>query len=198
MSKFELLIATNNHHKVTEFSRLLKHAPYNLVTPNSIGLELEVEEDGVSFSENAIKKAEAFAKASGLLALADDSGIEVDAMGGRPGIYSARYGGPGLNDKDRVQLLLKELSNVPKIDRGCRYVAVIALASPEGHLKAFEGVCEGQVSLYPQGENGFGYDPIFYIAEKEITMAQATPAVKDQISHRGLATKKALQYFKVL
>ena len=183
---------------MTEFSRLLKHAPYKLVTPNSIGLELEVEEDGLSFTENAIKKAEAFAKASGLLSLADDSGIEVDAMDGRPGIYSARYGGLGLNDKDRVQLLLKELSSVPEKERGCRYVAVLALAMPEGCLKTFEGVCEGQVSLYPRGENGFGYDPIFYILEREITMAQAIPEIKDQLSHRGLATKKALHYLKVL
>lgn len=186
-----LLIATNNQHKVTEFRRLLGDMPCRLVTPRDAGLELDVEEDGVTFAENAAKKARAFAAASGLLSLADDSGIEVDAMDGRPGVYSARYGGPELSDDGRVQLLLEELRDVPDERRGCRYVAVITIAWPDGRLEQFEGTCEGRVAYKPSGANGFGYDPVFYVPGEDATMAEISSDAKDRISHRGIAVRKA-------
>ena len=162
-----------------------------MVTPRDVGLELDVEEDGVTFAENAAKKAHAFAAASGLLSLADDSGIEVDALDGRPGVYSARYGGPELSDEGRVQLMLKELAGVPDAQRGCRYVAVIAIAWPDGRLEQFEGACEGRVAFEPSGANGFGYDPVFYLPSESATMAEIPSEAKDRISHRGIAVRKA-------
>jgi XTP/dITP diphosphohydrolase len=186
-----LLIATNNQHKVSEFRRLLRDMPCRLVTPRDVSLELDVEEDGVTFAENAAKKARAFAAASGLLSLADDSGIEVDALDGRPGVYSARYGRPELLDEGRVQLMLKELENVPDVQRGCRYVAVIAIAWPDGRIEQFEGTCEGRVASEPSGANGFGYDPVFYVSSEDATMAEIPSEAKDRISHRGIAVRKA-------
>jgi XTP/dITP diphosphohydrolase len=186
-----LLLATNNPHKVAELQRLLREQPYRIVTPADLGLALEVVEDGATYAENAAKKARAFAQAAGMLSLADDSGIEVDALDGRPGIYSARYGGQGESDKNRVQLLLLELHDVPRERRGCRYVALIALAWPDGRLESFEGVCEGMVAWKPEGANGFGYDPIFYSPAHGMTVAQMPPELKDRISHRSQATRLA-------
>ena len=188
-----LLIASNNLHKVSEFQRLLGDTPYRLLTPRDAGLELDVEEDGVTFAENAAKKARAFAAASGLLSLADDSGIEVDALDGRPGVYSARYGGPELSDEGRVQLLLHELADVPTEQRGCRYVAVIAIAWPDGRLEQYEGTCEGRVAFEPSGANGFGYDPVFYVSSEDATMAEISSEAKDRISHRGITARKAVE-----
>ncbi|MDA1216456.1 MAG: RdgB/HAM1 family non-canonical purine NTP pyrophosphatase [Chloroflexi bacterium] len=186
-----LLIATNNQHKVSEFRRLLGDMPCRLVTPRDVGLELDVEEDGVTFAENAAKKARVFAAATGLLSLADDSGIEVDALDGRPGVYSARYGGPELSDEGRVHLMLRELVDVPVEQRGCRYVAVIAIAWPDGRLEQFEDACEGRVAFEPSGANGFGYDPVFYVPSEDATMAEISSEAKDRISHRGIAVRKA-------
>jgi XTP/dITP diphosphohydrolase len=186
-----LLIATNNQHKVSEFRRLLGDLPCGLVTPRDVGLELDVVEDGTTFAENAAKKALAFAATSELLSLADDSGIEVEAMDGRPGIYSARYGGAETTDEGRVQLLLQELAGVPDEQRGCRYVAVLAVAWPDGRVEQFEGTCEGRVALEPSGANGFGYDPVFYVPSEGATMAEISSEAKDRISHRGIAVRKA-------
>ena len=186
-----LLIATNNQHKVSEFRRLLRGMPCHLLTPLDVGLALDVEEDGATFTENATKKARAFAAASGILSLADDSGIEVDALDGRPGVYSARYGGPELSDEGRVQLMLRELENVSDGQRGCRYVAVIAIAWPNGRLEQFEGACEGRVAFEPSGANGFGYDSVFYVPSEDATMAKIPSEAKDRISHRGIAVRNA-------
>jgi XTP/dITP diphosphohydrolase len=184
-----LLIATNNAHKVTEFRRLLDGCGWALVTPREVGLALEVAEDGTTFAQNAALKARAFAQASGLPALADDSGIEVDALGARPGVYSARYGGPGLTDAGRVGLLLAELAGVSDAQRTARYRVVLALALPDGSLRTSEGACEGRIAHRPQGTGGFGYDPVFYIPAYGCTVGDLTPAQKDAVSHRGQAAR---------
>ena len=189
MTHRRLLIATNNTHKVVEFQRLLGGVPYDLVTPADLGIALDVEESGATFRENATLKARAFAEASGMPSLADDSGIEVDALGGRPGVLSARYRGPGLSDDDRLHLLLRELDGVSGEARSCRYRVALVLAEPDGGEQGVEGTCEGLVAHEPAGSNGFGYDPIFYVPAYGRTIAQLKPAQKDAISHRGIATR---------
>ena len=189
MVVFRLLLASNNAHKVTEFRRLFEGLDLELVTPREVGLELDVAETGETFKENARLKARAFAAASGLASLADDSGIEVDALDGRPGVFSARYGGDGLDDEGRVRLLLRELDGVAGARRGCRYRVVLVLADPAGGEWVTEGRCEGRVSLAPSGSNGFGYDPVFYVPMFGKTIAELDPAQKDTISHRGEAAR---------
>jgi XTP/dITP diphosphohydrolase len=188
-----LLIATNNAHKTAELQRLLVGLSHELLTPADLGLRLDVLENGRTFTENAALKAHAFAEASGLLALADDSGIEVDALDGGPGIYSARYGGAGLSDDERVQLLLRELAATPSNARGCRYVAALALAWPDGRQEVFEGACVGIVATIPVGDNGFGYDPVFFVPEKGLTIAQLSGEAKDTFSHRGNAARLVIE-----
>ena len=190
------MIATNNAHKAKELRRLLAGLDYELVTPAELGTNLIVAEDGASFRENARLKAVACAAATGLLSLADDSGIEVEALGGGPGIHSARYGGPGLSDPDRMFLLLDQLCDVPWEGRRCRYVVALVLAWPDGRGESFEGVCEGNLALEPAGANGFGYDPVFYVPQAEMTIAQLSDTEKDAISHRGHAARKAADFLR--
>ena len=140
----------------------------------------------------AIAQTGSFAEASELIALADDSGIEVDALEGRPGIYSARYGGPSISDRDRMLLLLQEMGPVPWERRYCRYVASLVLAWPDGHHLAVEGYCDGLVASKPEGANGFGYDPIFYISSHQCTSAELSPRIKNSLSHRGQALMQLL------
>jgi XTP/dITP diphosphohydrolase len=189
MSK--LLLATNNRGKVQEYRDLLAGIPCELVTPAQIGLKLEVAETGSTYQENARLKAEAFAKASGLPALADDSGLEVDALDGEPGIRSSRYAGEGAKDTDRVHYLLNKLKNVPPEKRTARFRCVIALAFPEGKTVFYSGSCDGSITLSPRGNAGFGYDPVFYFPELKKTMAELPAAVKNQISHRARAAQEA-------
>ena len=191
-----LLIATNNAHKVAEFRRLLADAGVDLTTPAELGLDLDVEETGETFEQNARLKARAFRDASGLPSLADDSGIEVDALGGRPGVRSARYGGDGLDDEGRVRLLLAELEDVPAERRSCRYRVVLVLAEPGGRERVAEGACEGSVAFGPVGDNGFGYDPVFLAPAYGRTVAQLDPAEKDAISHRGEAARRMAAMLK--
>jgi XTP/dITP diphosphohydrolase len=186
-----LLIATNNPGKVDEFRYLLDGCGWELVTPADIGLTLEVEESGQTYAENARMKAEAYSRASGLVALADDSGLEVDALNGRPGVHSARYAGPDRTDEERVQALLEELKNVPDEKRTARFRAVIAIATPEGGLELGEGVVEGRIAREPRGTNGFGYDPVFLLPERGLTTAELPSEDKHAISHRGAAARKA-------
>ncbi|MEX1253609.1 MAG: XTP/dITP diphosphatase [Dehalococcoidia bacterium] len=186
-----LLIATNNPGKVAEFRQLLDGCGWELVTPAELGLNLEVEESGQTYSENARIKAEAYAQASGLVTLADDSGLEVDALGGRPGIFSARYAGPDRTDEERVQTLLQELSDVPDEQRSARFRAVIAIAEPGGPVELTEGTVEGRIAREPRGANGFGYDPVFLLPERGLTTAELPPGEKHAISHRGVAARKA-------
>lgn len=184
-----LLIATHNKWKVEEFRRLLGLVPYNLITPDDVNLNLKVEESGETFQENALLKAHEYSKVTGILSVADDSGIEVDALGGEPGVYSARFGGPDLTDEQRVQLLLERLGDEPWEQRACRYRVAMVLAWPSGETMLFEGALEGLVAFKPKGTNGFGYDPVFYLPDHGKTVAELSDAGKDHISHRGQASK---------
>lgn len=192
-----LLLATNNPGKVREFARILRGIPFDVVTPADLGLQVEVDETGTSYVENAVLKAQAFAYAGDCLALADDSGIEVDALGGRPGVYSARYGDPSLDDEGRTRLLLTELEGVPDAERTARYRAVVAVAHPGGEVHCFEGVFEGRIGHRFQGERGFGYDPVFLV-DADRTSADLTDEEKDAISHRGIAVRAAAHYLQGL
>lgn len=190
-----ILIATNNPGKRQEFNAILGATALPFVTPAEVGLELEVDETGQTYAANAELKARAFAQASGLIVLADDSGLEVDALSGAPGVYSARYAGPNATSADRRTKLLRELSSVPA-PRLARFRCVIAVAHPSGELHQFEGVCEGEIIFEERGTNGFGYDPLFYLPGYGQTMAELPPAVKNQISHRAKATLAALPYLQ--
>lgn len=191
-----LLLATNNPGKVREFRRLLEGCGFEVVTPAEAGLNLDVEEHGTSYAENATLKAEAFAKAGGCLALADDSGIEVDALGGGPGMYSARYGGEGLDDAGRTALLLRELEGVAPEQRTARYRAVVAVAWPgAAKPRLFEGIQPGTIGFTPRGERGFGYDPVFLV-DAARTQAELSDSEKDAISHRGQAVRLAAAWLR--
>lgn len=183
-----LMLATGNAGKVREIKAILGDAGWDILTPREIGIVLApVAEGGRSYTENAISKAVAAAAASGLPALADDSGIEVDALDGQPGVTSARYGGPSMrDDHDRNALILRRLEGVPMPRRTARFRAVVALVFPGNRVFTREGVVEGHVALAPQGVNGFGYDPIFLRPDGRST-AELSPEEKDRISHRGIA-----------
>ena len=190
----KLLVGTNNLGKIEEYEELLTDLPGTLeVTfPAREGLALEVEESGETFEENARIKALAYSQASGLVSLADDSGLEVDALGGAPGVHSARYAGPAATDTDRYHKLLNALADTPTGQRSARFRCVVAIALPDGTVHTTEGTCEGEIGFAPRGEHGFGYDPVFVVkGYAGRTMAELAPEVKNQISHRGRALAAA-------
>jgi XTP/dITP diphosphohydrolase len=190
-----LLVATNNPGKIREYKDLLNGLPpsVRITDPASEGLNLEVEELGTTFEENARIKAVTYARRSGLVTLADDSGLEVDALGGAPGVFSARYAGPGASDIDRYRKLLSALAGAPLGKRSARFRCVIVLAEPGGATYSAEGVCEGQIGLEPRGAHGFGYDPVFVVEGLDgLTMAELPPHLKNKISHRARAAHAAL------
>lgn len=183
-----LLVATNNPGKIREYEQLLTALPVSITFPAQEGLELRVDESGETFEENATLKAQAYARASGLLTLADDSGLEVDALNGSPGVRSARYAGPQASDADRVAKLLAAMAGIPTGHRSARFRCVVALAQPSGVVYTASGTCEGEIGFVPRGQNGFGYDPIFIVTGYDgQTMAELPPEVKNRISHRGRA-----------
>ena len=188
----KLLVATHNRGKVAELADMLQHLAIDWLTLDDAGVTLDVAETGATFRENAILKATAYAQLTGLLTLADDSGLEVDALQGAPGVYSARYGGTGLTPVQRYEYLLANLAGVPWTERTARFRCVVALAQPAGLRGTAEGTCEGLIALTPAGNHGFGYDPVFYVAEKGVTMAELPAEVKHQISHRGRAVAALL------
>ncbi len=202
----ELLLATTSQKKLAELMAIFSGLSVTLVAPGDAGLDLDVEETGETFRENAILKAEAFARAGGRPALADDSGLEIDALGGEPGVRSRRYAGPHASDADRIALVLDRLRDVPLARRTARFRCVMALAAPGkpgapgrgpggangslapvGLIGTVEGTCEGIIAPAPRGENGFGYDPIFLLPHRGQTMAELTSAEKHAVSHRGRA-----------
>ena len=187
----QLLLATNNPGKVAEFRQLLAGCGWETVTPAELGLDVRIEETGQSYAENATIKAVEYARASGLVTLADDSGLEVDALGGRPGLLSARYAGADRTDQERVQALLQELAGVPDERRTARFRCVIAIADATGRVELVEGTVEGRIAQRPRGENGFGYDPIFLLPERGLTTAELPPDEKNAVSHRGAAARRA-------
>ena len=191
-----LLIATNNRGKVAEYRVLLADCGWELVTPADLGLNLDVSEDGADYAANAGIKAQAFAAAAGLLTLADDSGLEIDALDGRPGPFSARYAGPSQTDQEGVALVLEKMQGVPPEKRGARFRCVIALAPPNGPVRFCEGECPGVITDEPRGDNGFGYDPIFFLPERGLTIAELSAEEKNAISHRGRAARRACDLLK--
>jgi XTP/dITP diphosphohydrolase len=197
----KLLIATNNLNKVQELKEILAGLPIAVTYLADEGITLDPEETGSTFQENAIIKAQAFAQISGLLTLADDSGLEVDALNGEPGVYSARYDGTAKDDHvGRCHLVLDKLAakNVPWAERTARFRCVIALATPEGLIDTVEGTVEGFIDYELKGNNGFGYDPIFFVPELNQTLGQAPSAVKHAISHRGRAARAAAKVVEKL
>ncbi|MCL4268273.1 MAG: RdgB/HAM1 family non-canonical purine NTP pyrophosphatase [Anaerolineales bacterium] len=194
----KLLIATNNNGKVLELQDLLKGSGIEFITPAQFNLEMDVEEDGTTYAENASKKAIAFAKASGLISLADDSGLEVEALDGAPGLYSARYSPkPGAKDADRRAFLLENLKDKPRPWKA-HFHATIAIATPEGQVQLAEGNCYGEIIPEERGTGGFGYDPIFFMPELGKTMAELDMDEKNRLSHRARGVTNAMPILKTL
>jgi XTP/dITP diphosphohydrolase len=194
----KLLIATHNQGKLREYRQLLTDLDLEVIDLDAVGITHDVEETGTTFAENAVLKARAYAEMSGLLTWSDDSGLEVDALDGRPGVYSARYGGPDLSQRDRYLLLLDELAAHPRHQWTARFRCVVALALPNGELYTVDDKLEGVIIDQPAGEHGFGYDPIFYLPEYQATLAELSPEIKNQISHRGKASRAAKELLRNL
>ena len=185
----KLVLASKNPKKLKEMREILSHLGVEVCMQSDVGVDVDVEETGTTFEENSLLKAKAVMEASGLPAIADDSGLCVDALGGAPGVYSARYGGPGLDDEGRYRLLLENMRGQP---RAAKFVSVITCCFPNGDVLTARGECPGTIAFAPMGEGGFGYDPVFFIPSLKKTFAQLTPEEKNAISHRG----KALEQFQ--
>lgn len=192
----KLLLATTNLHKLEEYRALFTDVPFELLSLKDIQLDMDVEETGTTFAENAELKALAYARASGLLALADDSGLEIDALGGAPGIYSARFAGRETPYAERFRLILEQLKELPPQQRTARFRCAITIAEPSGLYRTVEAWQEGIIAEAPRGEHGFGYDPIFLVPELGKTNAELAPEQKNHISHRGQAAAKARNLLK--
>ena len=194
-----LLIATHNKGKLIEYRSMLSMIPLSLVSLDDFPVLQEVEETGLSFRENAILKAKGYARQTGLITLADDSGLEVDALGGRPGIFSARYAGNRASDTDRVKKLLTDLLMTKDPERRARFVCEIAvLDSRSGNVVTFDGRCEGHIAFEPRGTNGFGYDPIFIPDGYSRSFGRLPSFIKEKISHRGRALRAATPFLSEL
>jgi XTP/dITP diphosphohydrolase len=194
----KLLLATSNPGKIREYCILLDSIGYEITTLAEEGIAEVITESGNSYEQNARLKAIAYARLSQLIALADDSGLEVDALNGEPGIKSARFAGNATTDTEKVNLLLARLSGVPWEGRTAHFRCVIAMATPEGQCQICSGECPGIIALKPRGEKGFGYDPIFFLPELGKTMAELPLETKNQISHRARASRRARQMLQQL
>ncbi len=187
----KMVLASKNPHKLEEMKAILAHLGVEVVLESDVGVDVEVEETGTTFEENSLLKARAVMEAAGMPAIADDSGLCVDALNGAPGVYSARYGGEDKGGcSHRYELLLRALSG--QLDRRAKFVSVVTACFPNGDVLTTRGECPGTIAFAPQGENGFGYDPVFFVPEKKKTYAQMTAEEKNEISHRG----RALAVFK--
>lgn len=187
----KLVLASKNKKKLMELNAILSGLGVEVCSEAEAGVDVEVEETGTTFEENSLLKAKAVMEASGMPAIADDSGLCVDALGGAPGVYSARYGGEGLDDAGRTRLLLENMKG--QAPRTCRFVSVITCCFPDGEVLSARGECEGTVAFAPMGDGGFGYDPVFFVPALKKTFAQLSAEEKNAMSHRG----KALELFKV-
>ena len=192
----KLLLATTNRGKAREYRELLAGLPFVLTTLSDEGITFEVEENEGSFEGNARLKAVAYSRTSGLMTLADDSGLEVDALNGEPGVRSARYAGENATDEERVAFLLNNMKTVPQGKRTARFQCVIALAQTAEKVVVCHGFCEGEIAFAPKGSGGFGYDPVFYFPEYALTMAELSPEVKNQVSHRGRAVREVYKLLR--
>ncbi len=188
----KVLLATTNPGKIREYRELLRGFPLDIVTLEDAAVFTAVDETGATIHENAVLKAREYAKMSGMLTIADDSGLEVDVLDGEPGVHSARYGGVS-TEEERNELLLARLADVPETERSARFRCVIAVAFPDALAGTSHGTCEGVIAREPRGENGFGYDPIFHLPGLGLRMAELSQEHKNQISHRGQALSGALR-----
>ncbi len=195
MSDRELIVATENPHKLDEYAALLRDVPATLSGLSGHGIQLP-EETGETFAENALIKARYCARATGSCALADDSGLEVDALGGEPGVRSSRWAGPGRSDADRVRFLLERMNGMPEAERTARFRCALAVVTPDGGEHVWEGALEGKLASAPIGNEGFGYDPVMYLPELGLTVAELPPERKNEISHRARAVQAALPWLR--
>ncbi|HLZ55987.1 MAG TPA: XTP/dITP diphosphatase [Ktedonosporobacter sp.] len=187
-----LLLATTNQHKLEEYRAIFAGLPFNVLSLRDVELDtMDVEETGTTFLENAELKALAYARASGLLSLADDSGLEIDALGGAPGVYSARFAGVNTSYAERFRIIFEKLQGLPQEQRTARFRCVITVAEPSGYHSSVDGKIEGVIADVPRGTNGFGYDPIFLVPALGKTTAELSPEQKNEISHRGRAGRLA-------
>ena len=192
----ELLIATNNKGKVKEIKEILSGLDMEVFSLADKGIDIEVEEDGKTFEENSMKKASEIFKIANCITVADDSGLEVDALGGAPGVYSARYAGENATDEEKYTKLLNELKGLPEEKRTARFVSDVSVIFPDGTKKSLRGECEGVITTKPSGNGGFGYDPVFFVPELNKTFSEATMEEKNQISHRGKAFRMLREYLQ--
>jgi len=192
----DIVVATRNRKKVEEIKRITEGMAISILTLDDFPECPEVVEDGTTFEENAIKKAVTVARYTGNPALADDSGLEVYALGGAPGTMSARYAGENAGDRNNIEKLLHEMCSLPDEQRTARFVCCIALALPDGSVVTFYGYSEGSIGMEPKGFNGFGYDPIFYPRGHSRTFAEMSDEEKDALSHRGIALRKVCEYLR--
>lgn len=187
MKKF--IVATKNKGKLREIKEILKNFPYEVLSMEEVGISKDIEESGKTYEENALIKAREVHNITGEIVMADDSGLEVDFLDGAPGIYSSRFAGEGASDEDRINKLLGLLEGVPFEKRTARFVCAIAVVFPKGKHFTVRGVCEGYISTKTEGEKGFGYDPVFYLPDYGMTIAQMEPDEKNKVSHRSRALK---------
>ena len=187
--KKRIIFATGNEGKMREIREILKDLDYEILSLKEAGIDIDIVEDGETFEENAVIKATAVMRASGEIVLADDSGLEIDYLNKEPGVMSARYMGENTSYRIKNQILIDRLDGVPDEKRTARFVCVVAAAFPDGRVETRRGTIEGRIAHEPAGENGFGYDPIFYYPERKMTTAQMSPEEKNQLSHRGKALR---------
>ncbi len=187
----DILVASHNNDKASELKKLLEHLPINVLSLDDVDPIPEVIEDGESYEENALKKARNAFEATGMFSLADDSGLEVDSLQGKPGLYSARFGGEDISDHERNMKLIEKLKDVPDDEMGATFQCFLAIVGPEDMQKVVSGSCRGSILREPRGGSGFGYDPIFLPYEYHHTFAELSPEIKNKISHRGRALEKA-------
>ncbi len=192
----QMIFATMNQGKLKEVQEVLVGLPIELLSLRDYPRIPEVIEDGLTFAENALKKARAVFQATGLTTLADDSGLCVDALEGRPGVFSARYAGQGASDEENYKKVLEEMKHVPEAARSAHFVCVLALVEPNGQETVFEGSCLGKITREPRGDKGFGYDPIFFFEPMAVTFAQIDSAAKSIVSHRGKALREFAAYMR--
>lgn len=194
----KILIATRNQGKVDEIRDLVKRLPILFLSLADVGAIPDIVEDGKTFEENALRKARIISRSTGMVTLADDSGLCIDALKGRPGVLSARYAGEGATDEEKCRAILSEMQGVPDDVRSARFVCVIALVEPDGEEQVFRGVCEGRIIRELRGTGGFGYDPIFYYEEAGGTFAEMDRQWKNRVSHRGRALREFIEFLEGL
>ena len=191
------IVATKNKGKLAEIKEILHDFPFEVISMEEAGITKDIEENGTTFEENALIKAEEICRVTGEMVMADDSGLEVDYLNGAPGIYSSRFAGEGATDEDKNKKLLKLLEGVPFEKRSARFVCVIAVIFPDGQRFTVKGTCDGYIVFEPIGNNGFGYDPLFFMPEYNMTTAQMEPEQKNRISHRGKALAKMVEELRL-